>query len=75
MIMKDQLNLNTNHDNKLKFYHDALILMTDKLAVQYMKDKWYFKHWIKPELNVNQGLKGGDFPPGYCVDLGFCMSF
>ena len=39
-------------------YHDALSLMTGKTAVQYMRDKGYYSHWILPQLGLMEA--GGD---------------
>ena len=33
-------------------YHDALSLMTGSSAVNYMKRKGYYKHWILPQLDL-----------------------
>jgi hypothetical protein len=33
-------------------YHDALSLMCGKTAIQYMKDKGYYCHWILPQKDL-----------------------
>ena len=35
------------------FYHDALSIMTAKECREYMEEKGVLKHWILPELGLN----------------------
>ena len=46
----------TEYRDNFYFYHDALTLMTCKTAVEYMKQKDIYKHWVLPE----QGLFSRD---------------
>jgi hypothetical protein len=49
----------TEYRDNFYFYHDALTLMTCKTAVEYMKQKDIYKHWVLPE----QGLFSRDHDP------------
>ncbi len=42
----------TEHENNWCFYHDALMLMTAKETIFWIKAKGYYKQWIYPELGL-----------------------
>ena len=52
----------TDYEDNLFFYHDALTQMTHKDAVDYMKSKDIYKHWILPKLDVNINTKWANSP-------------
>ena len=46
----------TKFENNWFLYHDALSLMTAIDCQAWMQEKGYLKHWILPELGLNQGI-------------------
>lgn len=46
----------TEHEDSWFFYHDALSIMTEKCTVLWMKEKDYYKHWILPQLGLNDDI-------------------
>ena len=54
----------TDYEDNLFFYHDELTKMTNKDAVNYMKSKDIYKHWILPKLDVNVNTKWANSPTG-----------
>jgi|Transcript_29455 hypothetical protein len=63
----------TVHEDDWFFYHhDALSLITAQETIKWMKEKYYFKHWILPEnglhyrdpdLKTHSKRPTGDSPP------------
>ena len=41
------------HEDNLFIVHDALVLMTAKETIEWMKEKNYYHHWLLP-MNVLQ---------------------
>ena len=50
-------------------YHDALSLMTAKDSVEYMKEKGFYDHWIRPQLGLNAGTTYADRMTGDSPEL------
>ena len=46
----------TNFEDNWFFYHNVLSLMTEKNCIVWMKRKGYYKHWILPELGLNNDI-------------------
>ena len=45
----------TVHENDWFFYHDALVTLTAKSTVAWMKQKGYYSRWLIPQLGLNGG--------------------
>ena len=48
----------TAYEDNWYVYHDALSLLTSKKAVDYMKEKGYYKHLILPLFGLNDVING-----------------
>jgi hypothetical protein len=44
---------NTKYESNCIFYHDALLLMTAKETISWMKKMDYWKRWLLPFNNFN----------------------
>ena len=68
----------TEHAGKWYIYHDALVLMTEKGCVKWMKNtrvsefdtRTYYECWILPQLGLNDNIsRYGGRPVGNCPEL------
>ena len=60
---------NTTFADSWHWYHDALVQLTDKATVDWMKLRGYYDKWILPVLGCNQGTVYDNRPVGNSPEL------
>ena len=60
---------NTEFKDNFYFFHDALLLMTSKGTVEWMKEKGIYKHWLLPMKGLNEGTRYAGRPVGDSPEL------
>ena len=65
-MMKEAKNLmkGSVHEDDFFIVHDALVLMTAKEKIEWIKDKNYFHHWLLPMNGLQDGTPYAGFPVG-----------
>ena len=56
-MMKEAKNLmkGSVHEDNFFIVHDALVLMTEKETIQWMKEKNYYHRWLLPMNGLQDG--------------------
>ena len=59
----------TTHEDDWVFYHDALVQMTDKATVAWMKEIGVYHRWLTPSMGLNDGTVYANRPPGNSPEM------